>query len=235
MACTALWGRRTAAGGRTVGEQTIYIVDDDTGVRVSTAFFLQAAGFSPRPYSSGRQLLADVAGLRPGCVLLDIRMPDMDGFEVIERLLPRRAQFPVVVMTGHGDVATAVRSMKLGACDFLEKPFDEDVLVATLERLFLQLEDSVLGEQRRTDAAARLELLTAREVAVLHGLLAGHSNKVLAFELAVSVRTIEMHRANMMDRLGVRTFAEALRLAFDAGCGGGSAAPPVARPSPAFA
>jgi len=200
-----------------LGIRTVYVVDDDSMIRRSTVFFLSAAGYVARASISGKDFLDEVETLAPGCVLLDIRMPDIDGLQVIEALGERLVQLPVVVMTGHGDVATAVRAMKLGASDFLEKPFDEDTLLATLERTFDILEDHVSFGNKRSDAQALLDKLTQREGDVLSGLVAGLSNKALAFQLDLSVRTVEMHRANMMDRLGVKTFPEAVRVAFHAG------------------
>lgn len=195
----------------------VYIVDDDNEVRASTLFFLRSLGMSPQAFEDGAGLLAQLADLRPGCVLLDIRMPGIDGFQVIEALAGRHAQLPIVVVTGHGDVVTAVRAMKLGACDFVEKPFEEELLLSILERVFASLDENVATDERRSQAIALLQSLTDREDDVLRGLVAGRSNKLLAHDLGVSVRTIEMHRSHMMDRLGVHSLAEALRLAFVAG------------------
>ena len=168
-------------------------------------------------FDTGTAFLAVADGLEPGCVLLDVRMPGADGFEVLTGIAARGAALPTVVMTGHGDVLTAVRAMKLGAADFLEKPFTEDMVVAVLDRLFANLDADVAQDISRHAAAEKIARLTEREAEVLHGLIAGHSNKVLAYDLGISVRTIEMHRASLMDRLDVRTFAEALRIAFEAG------------------
>lgn len=212
--------RRGKAGS--VFVRTVYVVDDDAGIRTSSAFFLQSVGMQPRVFENGQAFMAAATDLTPGCVLLDVRMPAMDGFEVIERLNDRRAELPVVVMTGHGDVLTAVRAMKVGAVDFLEKPFAEAMVLDILNRLFATLDEAVAADSRRHHAEERMKHLTDREAEVLHGLIAGRSNKVLAYDLGISVRTIEMHRAGMMNHLGVRTFAEALRLAFEAGAVGGA-------------
>jgi len=195
----------------------VYIIDDDAEVRMSTAFFLGSAGFDTRQFGDAPGFLAVSNGLRPGCVLLDVRMPIMDGLEVLAELAGRRAELPVVVMTGHGDVTTAVRAMQLGALDFIEKPFEEEMVFTILGRAFAALDDSVRNNSRRRDAEERIARLSERECEVLDGLVAGLANKVLAYRMGISVRTVEMHRAGMMDRLDVRTFAEALRLAFDAG------------------
>lgn len=195
----------------------VYVVDDDSMVRSSTAYFLAASGLGARMFRSGQEFLDALPGLDPGCVLLDVRLPGIDGLQVLEAMHDRLAQFPVIVMTGHGDVATAVRAMKLGASDFHEKPFDEAALLDTLARLFAMLDKQVEADDHQAAAQARLALLTRREVDVLRGLAAGLPNKVLAYELGLSVRTVEMHRANMMTRLGVRSLPEALRLAYLAG------------------
>lgn len=200
-----------------MGGGTVYIVDDDAAVRGSLTFFLMTAGFAARPYADPSTFLADAASLPPGCVLLDVRMPGISGFEVLERLAPRRAELPVVIMTGHGDVVTAVRAMKSGARDFLEKPFEEEMLLAILAQVFATLAGDVREQCRVADARSRLAALTDREREVLVRLLAGQPNKLVAFDLQISIRTVEMHRAAMMDRLQVRTFAEALRLALEGG------------------
>lgn len=199
--------------------RNIYILDDDEAVRSSLAFFVASAGFSARAFAVPDAFLAEADNLSPGCVLLDIRMPVLDGFQILERLEKKRAVLPAVVMTGHGDIATAVRAMKLGACDFVEKPFEENVLLEILRRVFVALDDNLRDLSRRDDVRARLDRLTAREREVLAGLIAGRANKLIAYDLDISVRTVEMHRAGMMERLGVRTLADALRLAMEGGVG----------------
>jgi two-component system response regulator FixJ len=146
--------------------------------------------------------------LQAGVILLDIRMPDMDGFQVMEALAREGVDWPVVVMTGHGEVSTAVRGMKLGAVDFLEKPFAENVLAAALDRAFLLLKARAEKTEQRRRAKARMAALSRREEEILRGLLAGLSNKVLARRLDISLRTVEMHRANMMTRLGAESLAK---------------------------
>jgi two-component system, LuxR family, response regulator FixJ len=195
----------------------VYVVDDDRDVRRSISFMLGAADLQSRPFASGQDLLDGLAELQPGCVLLDIRMPEMDGFQVMGELAQRRVEWPVIVMTGHGEVSVAVRAMKLGAVDFLEKPFEENVLLASLERALLLLEDRREKAERRRGAEERVGQLSSREREVLRGLMAGLSNKVLARRLDISLRTVEMHRANMMERLRAGSLAEALTLAVQAG------------------
>ena len=193
--------------------RAIYIVDDDKAVRDSLAFFLATAGYSPHQFADALSFLAVAAELPPGGVLLDIRMPGVDGIEVLERLRDAGNGLPVVVMTGHGDVTTAVRAMKLGARDFIEKPFEEGTLIAILDRIVMALDGELLEIGCKADIQARLGRLSQRERQVLLALSTGQSNKLIAHQLGLSIRTVEMHRAGMMARLGVRTFADALRLA----------------------
>ena len=209
-----MFGKKATDGA---SERIVYVVDDESEVRRSLGFFLKTAGYLPRPYLNGEDFLADVRNIAPGCLLLDIRMPEISGLSVLEQLGTRSRRLPVIVMTGHGDIATAVRAMKLGAIDFLEKPFEEDILVKALERGFAILERDIEEERERSIAESRMETLTPRERDVLTLLAEGKSNKEVAIALDLSVRTVEMHRATMFDRLGVRTLPEALRIAFRAG------------------
>jgi two-component system response regulator FixJ len=197
--------------------QYVHVVDDDRDVRCSISFMLNAAEMQSRPFASGTDFLDSVDELKAGCVLLDVRMPDIDGFQVMSELAARGIEWPVVVMTGHGEVSVAVRAMKLGAVDFIEKPFDEDVLMGSLERAFVLLKDRGEKAERRRLAQERIATLTAREHEVLQGLMAGLPNKMLARQLDISLRTVEMHRANMMEKLQVSSLAEALTLAVQAG------------------
>jgi two-component system, LuxR family, response regulator FixJ len=200
-----------------LSSQYIHVVDDDRDVRCSISFMLSADNFQSRPFASGPDFLDSLGDLQPGCVLLDIRMPELDGFAVMGELAKQGIDWPVIVMTGHGEVQTAVKAMKLGAIDFLEKPFGEDVLRGCLDRAFTLLKDRGEKAERRRAAQTKLDQLTSREAEVLRGLMVGMSNKMLARRLDISLRTIEMHRANMMDRLGVGSLAEALTLAVQAG------------------
>ena len=195
----------------------VHVIDDDRDVRRSLSFMLGAGDFQSRPFASGEDLLDSLTQLGPGCILLDVRMPDMDGFAVMDALAERGVEWPVIVMTGHGEVSVAVRAMKAGAIDFLEKPFDEAQLHASLERGFELLGDRREKADRKRSAGQRIADLSIRESEVLRGLMAGLSNKVLARRLDISLRTVEMHRANMMARLGVGSLAEALTLAVQAG------------------
>jgi two-component system response regulator FixJ len=192
-------------------ERFIYVIDDDPAIRRSLERLLDAVGFQVASYATPKAFL-DVAGsLLGGCVLLDLRMPEMDGFEVHARLRLINPDLPVIVVTAQGDVQTAVRAMKAGAVDFIEKPYSDDTLIAAIESAL-----KTSTEKGRTDdiamAAALINTLSPRERQVLEALVAGQQNKVIAFDLGISVRTVEVHRSRMMDRLRVRQFAEAVRL-----------------------
>lgn len=202
---------------KTWPDPLVYVVDDEGEVRRSLGFFLKTAGFLPRPFLSGEDFLAEVPDLAPGCVLLDVRLGGVSGLDVIERLGVRRDRLPVIVMTGHGDIAMAVQAMKLGAIDFLEKPFSEDVLSKALQHGFELLRHRTRAAEERRAAERLIESLSQSEHAVLALLSEGLSNKEVASRLDLSVRTVEMHRAAMFDRLSVRTLPEALKIAFRAG------------------
>lgn len=201
----------------TLNSQIVYVVDDDRDVRRSISFMLATAEISSYPFASGVDFLEGLDELRPGCILLDIRMPQIDGFQVMDEMAARGVNWPVVVMTGHGEVPVAVRAMKLGAVDFIEKPFSEEVLLACFGRAFELLASRKEEAERRRHAQVRVERLTGREAEVLAHLLSGSSNKTIANALGISLRTVEMHRGNMMDRLEVGSLAEALTLAIEAG------------------
>ncbi|MBA3677502.1 MAG: response regulator [Sphingosinicella sp.] len=196
-------------------DSIIYIVDDDRDVRSSISFMLGTSGTRSRPFASGGDFIDSLDHLEPGCILLDVRMPDIDGIEVLGELARRDISWPVIIMTGHGEVALAVETMKLGAIDFLEKPFEEDLLHASLQRAAALLETEAGESERRREAKSRVASLTEREREVLRGLLAGMPNKLIAHRFGISLRTAEMHRANMMQRLGVKSLADALRIAGD--------------------
>lgn len=196
--------------------RNVYVVDDDRDVRSSISFMLGTADLASRPFADGEDFLSGLDEVSPGCILLDVRMPKMDGFQVMAELEKRSVDWPIIVMTGHGEVPVAVRAMKMGAIDFIEKPFSEDVLMASIERAFALLQDRGGKADGKRMALERVALLTRREREVLEGLIGGLSNKMIARELEISLRTVEMHRANMMDRLQVASLAEALSLAVQA-------------------
>ncbi|MCG2644786.1 MULTISPECIES: response regulator transcription factor [Bradyrhizobium] len=192
-------------------ERLIYVIDDDPAIRRSLERLLDAVGFQVVSYATPKSFL-DVAGsLVRGCVLLDLRMPQMDGFEVHARLRLINPDLPVIVVTAQGDVQTAVRAMKAGAVDFIEKPYSDDALLAAIESA-LKTSAATGRADDIAAAAALINTLSPRERQVLEALVAGQPNKVIAFGLGISVRTVEVHRSRMMDRLGVHQFAEAVRL-----------------------
>jgi len=194
-----------------------HLVDDEESVRRSTSFMLRTSGYDVDTYGSGVDFLGKVGGAKPGCILLDVRMPEMDGIEVQAELAKRGVKLPVIVLTGHGDVGTAVAAMKGGAIDFLEKPFEKDALVEALERGFERLEEGDAALASRAEAERRIALLSPREQDVLRGLARGYPNKTIAYDLGISPRTVEVHRANAMAKLEARSLSEALRLAFAVG------------------
>lgn len=194
----------------------VHVVDDDDAVRRSVGFMLKTSGYLVNSYASGNDLLKNVRELDRGCILLDIRMPGMDGLEVQQELLSSGVSLPVIIMTGHGDIPLSVRAMKAGAIDFIEKPFEKAVLVSAIEDGFSSLQRSDAGRERSKNANVRLKVLTPRERDVLDGLARGLPNKTIAYDLGISPRTVEIHRANLMTKLEVRSLSEALRLAFAA-------------------
>ena len=198
-------------------DRLVYLVDDDEAVRRSTSFMLKTSGYKVETYVSGVAFLKDARHAKSGCVLLDVRMPEIDGLAVQKELKARGIDLPVIVMTGHGDVSVAVEAMKAGAVDFIEKPFDKSVLLAALDDGFGRIELSGRRAERAALAAIRLEALTPRERDVLRGLVDGLPNKTIGYDLGISPRTVEIHRAHLMTKLGVRSLSEALRIAFAAG------------------
>ena len=193
-------------------ERIVHVVDDDADVRRSLQRLLLAAGFTPILYDDAFAVLDRVADLVVGCVLLDMWMPGMDGLELQARLKDLSVGLPVIMITGHGDVPTAVRAMKAGAVDFIEKPFEEARLLASIEAA-LASTGQADRDGELAEAARRIATLSRRERQVLDGLMAGHHNKVIAHDLGISTRTVEVHRARMLERLGTRHSAEAIRLA----------------------
>lgn len=199
--------------------RVVHLVDDDEAVRRSASFMLRTSRYLVKTYASGVELLALGKDIARGCILLDVRMPVMDGLEVQRALKERGMLLPVIVMTGHGDVNVAVQAMKAGAVDFIEKPFEKAVLLGAIEEGFARIEQAGRGRARADEAKLRLEALTPREADVLQGLVRGHPNKTIAYDLGISPRTVEIHRANLMTKLGVASLSEALRIAFAAGLG----------------
>ena len=197
----------------------IHIVDDEESIRRSAGFMLKTSGYAVETWNSGVEFLKDVRRAEMGCILLDVRMPDMDGLGVQRALAERGVIMPVVVMTGHGDISIAVEAMKAGAVDFLEKPFEKATLIEAVEAAFARIGAADSASARAADAEVLLAALTPRERDVLEGLARGLPNKTIAYDLDISPRTVEVHRANLMAKLSVRSLSEALRIAFAAGLG----------------
>jgi two-component system response regulator FixJ len=197
----------------------VHIVDDEESIRRSLDFLLRTAGFQVEKWPDGESFLKSADRTAPACVLLDVRMPGMDGLQVLSEMTERGFNFPVIVLTGHGDIATAVRAMRGGAVDFLEKPFERERLLQALETGFVRLADREGQREREDWARTQIALLTQREQEVLDGLACGYPNKTIAYDLGISSRTVEVYRANAMEKLGVSNFADALRIAFAAEMG----------------
>lgn len=202
---------------KTLPPTIVYIVDDDAEVRRSTWFMLSAAGFQPRAFAGGADFLDALPHLPLGAVLLDLQMPDVGGFDVLQAITRNDTSFPTIVVTGFGGVIGAVRAMKLGAVDFIEKPYVEDTLLAIIEGAVASSRGQEESRERQTRARHKLAQLTPREREVLELMVAGLTNKLIAYRLQISNRTVEMHRASLMDRLGESSFSAAIRLAIAAG------------------
>lgn len=199
-----------------MAETRVYLVDDEGAVRRSVGFMLKTSGYEVEAFDSGEAFLKVAAGLAPGCVLLDVRLGGMDGLAVQEALKGRGIVLPVIIITGHGDVGLAVRAMKAGAVDFLEKPFEKAALLTALDQAQLRNQGRAALDQLAEQARAQLNGLTPRERDVLNGLVEGQSNKVIAYDLGISPRTVEIHRANLMSKLAVNSLSDALKIAFTA-------------------
>jgi two-component system response regulator FixJ len=194
----------------------VYVIDDDEAMRDSLDFLLGSADFDVTLFESANRFLETLSSTDFGCVVSDIRMPGIDGIELLKRLKASRSAFPVLIMTGHGDVPLAVEAMKLGASDFLEKPFEDDRLVGMIDAALRQAESGARSEAVTLDIAARIESLSPRERQVMDGLIAGLSNKLIAREYDISPRTIEVYRANVMTKMQAGSLSELVRLAMRA-------------------
>ncbi len=193
--------------------EVVHVIDDDAGVRQSLAFLLTASGFTVRVHESAVAFLAVLPEAREGCVITDIRMPQMNGLELQRRLGELGAGLPVIVMTGHGDVPLAVEAMKAGAVDFIEKPFDDEVLLSAVRAALARRARESARDARALEIQGRIKRLSARERDVLDRLVAGKANKVIAFELGISPRTVEIYRANVMTKMQADSLSELVRMA----------------------
>lgn len=195
----------------------VYVIDDDDAMRDSLHFLLGTADFHVALFESAHQFLDTLPNTDFGCILSDIRMPGIDGLELLKRLKANRSPLPVLIMTGHGDVPLAVEAMKLGAADFLEKPFEDDRLIGMIDAALRTAEAGARSKAATEDIAARIQSLTPRERQVMDGLVAGLSNKLIAREYDISPRTIEVYRANVMTKMQAGSLSELVRLAMRAG------------------
>lgn len=195
----------------------VHLIDDDEDVRRALAFLLGTAGLAVRVYESASAFLAQDKAALTGCVVSDVRMPGIDGLELLRRLKSSGVTLPVIIMTGHADVALAVEAMKIGAVDFIEKPFPDDALLGAVELAFARSGKAEQGSVEIEQVRGRLQSLTAREKEVLQGLLTGHPNKTIAYGLGLSPRTVEVHRANVMTKMGASSLPELVRMTLLAG------------------
>ena len=195
----------------------VYVIDDDEAMRDSLNFLLDSAGYEVTLFDSALRFLDALPGLGFGCVVSDVRMPGLDGIGLLKRMKADHSTFPIVIMTGHGDVPLAVEAMKLGAVDFLEKPFEDDRLIGMIDTAIRQAEPAAKSEAVTHDIAARVATLSPRERQVMEGLIAGLSNKLIARDYDISPRTIEVYRANVMTKMQANSLSELVRLALRAG------------------
>jgi len=196
---------------------TVYVIDDDAALRDSLSFLLDAAGFDARLFETALKFLDVLPSLDFGCVVSDVRMPGLDGIELLKRMKSDQSRFPIVIMTGHGDIPLAVEAIKLGAVDFLEKPFEDDRLIAVIEAAIRQGEPAAKNEAVTRDIVSRIATLSPRERQVMDGLIAGLSNKLIARDYDISPRTIEVYRANVMTKMQASSLSELVRMALRAG------------------
>ncbi len=195
------------------GSDIVHVIDDDADVRQSLAFLLSTVGLAVRVHESASAFLEILPEIQEGCIVTDVRMPGVDGIELQRRLAGAGVKLPVIVMTGHGDIALAVEAMKAGAVDFIEKPFDDDVLIAAIKSALARR----AGDRQRTARVAevreRLNLLSERERQVMDGLIAGKPNKIIAHDLGISARTVEIYRANVMAKMQADSLSSLVRMA----------------------
>jgi two-component system response regulator FixJ len=199
------------------GDPTVYVIDDDDAARDSLAFLLRSAKLDVRTYGSAKDFLAVLPGIKSGCVITDVRMPDVSGIDLLRKARELDVRVPIIVITGHGDVPLAVEAMRIGAVDFLEKPYQDDVLLASV-RAALGRGERIAAESAETaELHNRLATLSAREREVLDGLVAGNPNKIIAFNLGISPRTVEIYRANVMTKMQAGSLSDLVRMALVAG------------------
>jgi two-component system response regulator FixJ len=204
-------------------DATVHVIDDDQAARESLAFLLKTANLAVKTYESASAFLDVAAGIRSGCIITDVRMPEIDGIELLRRLKKLKVNVPVIVVTGHGDVPLAVETMKIGALDFLEKPFNDEVILASVRSALDRQDQETRHQAERAEIESRLAALSNRERDVLEGLVAGRPNKQIAFDLGISPRTVEIYRANLMTKMQAASLSNLVRMALVAGILGADA------------
>jgi two-component system response regulator FixJ len=198
-------------------EPVIYVIDDDEAVRQSLEFLLKTAGMTARGFESAAAFLEVLPQISSGCIVTDVRMPDVTGIDLLRRVKELGSDIPVIVITGHGDVSLAVEAMKIGAVDFLEKPFDDDALLAAVRAALDRSADAAQRNAELTEIHNKLTALSNRERQVLEGLVMGKANKTIAFDLGISPRTVEIYRANLMTKMAANSLSDLVRMAMMAG------------------
>lgn len=191
----------------------VHIIDDDEAMRESLVFLLRTAQIGAETFASALAFLESLPNARLSCVITDVRMPEMSGLDLLRRLREMKIEVPVIVITGHGDVPLAVEAMKFGAIDFLEKPFDDEVLLASVRAALERQEGEAKRYAERSDIESRIAALSNRERDVLRGLVAGRANKQIAYDLGISPRTVEIYRANLMDKMQAGSLSDLVRMA----------------------
>ena len=198
-------------------EPIVYVIDDDDAVRQSLEFLLKTAGISARGFDSAKAFLDILPAIKSGCIITDVRMPEITGIDLLRRLKEKGLDVPVIVITGHGDISLAVEAMKIGAVDFLEKPFDDDLLLAAVRSALNTEAGAAKHKAELAGIHGKLAALSNRERQVLEGLVAGKANKVIAFDLGISPRTVEIYRANLMTKMSANSLSDLVRMAMTAG------------------
>ena len=198
-------------------EPIVYVIDDDDAVRQSLEFLLKTAGISARGFDSAKAFLNVLPAIKSGCIITDVRMPEITGIDLLRHVKENGLDIPVIVITGHGDIALAVEAMKIGAVDFLEKPFDDDLLLAAVRSALNTEAGTARHKAELAEIHDKLAALSNRERQVLEGLVAGKANKVIAFDLGISPRTVEIYRANLMTKMSANSLSDLVRMAMTAG------------------
>ena len=198
-------------------EPVVYVIDDDEAMRESLEFLLKTAGLTTRSFESATAFFEVLPQVHSGCIISDVRMPDVTGIDLLHQIKDSGIDMPVIMITGHGDISLAVEAMKIGAVDFLEKPFDDEVLLAAVRSALDRTADTAQRNAELTEIRDKLATLSNRESQVLKGLVAGKANKVIAFDLGISPRTVEIYRANLMTKMVANSLSDLVRMAMMAG------------------